>query len=275
MGCIMSGKRGVVGSVAVIGAAVLALAGCGGSSSADKSPSPSSSPPSPTASKSVSPSPTTPTPKPTPTVPAPQLQTLSVEHDIHCSGETVPATVIWTSTGAQNAEVTVNDAVIDKGLPASGTDDISLTCADTTYTVGVAVFNSAGAQASAVQKVRTIKDPTPTPMPDIIAFDVQLGECLNGPQIVTATYQTVGTTKISFEVDGTDVGAPSDAPVSGSSTVPKVPCDNTPHQITLVASNDQGNSAQKSQTVGLYQGDVTNGSTEPLTTGEPLTGESQ
>ena len=263
----MRNKSGIgAGSLIVAGVAVFALAACGGGSSSNKSASPSSSPPSPTASKSASPSPTT--PKPTPTVPAPQVQTLSVEHDIHCGGATVPATVIWTSTGAQNATVTVNDAVVDQGLPPSGTDDISLTCADATYSVGVAVFNSAGAQASAVQKVRTIKDPTPTPMPDIVAFDVQPGQCLNGPQIVTANYQTVGSTKIPFEVDGVDVGAPPDAPLSGSTNVPNVPCDNAAHQITLVASNNQGNSAQKSQTIGLLQGDVTTPTDAPLTVPE-------
>jgi hypothetical protein len=174
----------------------------------------------------------------------------SVDYSVHCR-DAVPVAVSWTSSHAKSATITLDNVPQDSGLPPDGSDTITLDCVTSTHKVGVVVTAASGARASVVHTVRIIADPTPTPMPDVLTLTVDPGHCVGSSMPVQATYTTVGATVVWFELDETVVGGHNTLPLSGTADVPGgVPCDGNPHQVALVASNDQGNSSQLSRTVG-------------------------
>ena len=229
-----------------VGAAAVLLAACGGGTNSGPSTSPTPSPPtsSPSVSPSVSPSKTTPAPL------VPTVDDFSVDYNVHCR-DAVPVAISWTSTNAKSAAVTVDNVTQDSGLPPNGADTVTLDCVTATHKVGVVVTAMSGSRASVADTVRIIADPTPTPMPDVLTLSLDPGHCVDTTLPVQATYTTVGATVVWFELDGNVVGAKGDLPLSGTADVPGgVPCDGNSHQVSLVASNDQGNSSQQSRTVG-------------------------
>lgn len=204
----------------------------------------SPTPSSPSVSPTVSPTQTTPPPL------VPTVDDFSVDYSVHCR-DAVPVAVSWTSSNAKSAAVTVDNVTQDSGLPPNGNDTVTLDCVTASHQIGVVVTAASGARASVVHTARIIADPTPTPMPDVLTLTVNPSHCVDTSMPVQATYTTVGATVVWFELDGGVVGGKDDLPLSGTADVPGgVPCDGNSHQVALVASNDQGNSAQQSRTVG-------------------------
>lgn len=209
----------------ITGAAVVLLAACSsGSNSSDTSPSP------------------------TQPATAPSITALKMKSAVHCKAGEVPVEVTWETLDATSASLMVDGNEVSKDLQPSGSATVNLECKDATHEVMLMATGAGGQTASEIHKVKTVKA-QPAALPVIDNFTVTTGACSGNTLQVSATYSTSNATTVSFEVDGQAPGAQAGLDTSGTANVPDVPCDGKSHQITLVASNAQGQSSQASQTV--------------------------
>ncbi|MFN8183993.1 MAG: hypothetical protein U0R23_06195 [Candidatus Nanopelagicales bacterium] len=186
-------------------------------------------------------------PSPSPTA-APVITELAMKAAVHCTGGDVPVEVTWTTQGAQSAALSVDGARESKNLDPSGSATVNVTCNNETHEVMLTAVDAAGQTADETHRVRTVKG-QPTTLPVIDAFTVTTGQCDGSTLAVSAQYRTTGATTVAFDVDGQAPGAQAGLETSGAADVPDVPCDGKSHQITLVATNADGQSVQATQYV--------------------------
>ena len=186
-------------------------------------------------------------PSPSPTA-APVITELSMKSAVHCTGGDVPVEVTWTTQGAQSAGLSVDGARKSKNLDPTGSATVNVACKNTTHEVMLTAVNSAGETAIETHRLKTVEG-QPTEPPVIDAFTVAAGRCEGSTLSVSAQYRTTGATTVGFEVDGQAPGAQAGLDASGAANVPDVPCDGKSHQITLVATNSDGQSVQATQYV--------------------------
>lgn len=156
--------------------------------------------------------------------------------------------VAWETEGAESAAVSVDGSEAASDLPANGKTKVNVKCTDGTHEITLTATNADGETATNTHTIKTDKAP-PAPNPTIKSFNVVAGQCQGKVLQVTAQYATANATAVEFEVDGQAPGAQAGLNTSGTANVPDVPCDGKSHQITLVATNAAGQSAQATQSV--------------------------
>ncbi len=180
--------------------------------------------------------------------PAPVITELSMKSAVHCTERKVPVEITWATQGAQSAGLSVDGTQESKNLDPIGSATVNVACKDATHEVMLTAVNAAGETATETHRLKTVEG-QPTEPPVIEAFTVAAGQCEGSTLAVSAQYRTTGATTVGLEADGQAPGAQAGLDTSGSADVPDVPCDGQSHQITLLATNTDGQSVQATQYV--------------------------
>ncbi len=176
------------------------------------------------------------------------VKTFSIANDVHCSGDTVDAKASWTTTGADEVKIEVDGAFVQTDDPANGTANVTLACKNETHRVVLQALDKSGGSAAVVHFVKTERGGS-SGKPVIVSYSDKVDGCTGQNANVTATWKTENAEAIEFAVDGDAIGAHAGLdPAGGSTEIPNVACDGKPHQVSLTATNSNGQ-VTRSQTV--------------------------